>query len=445
MRRARLQQGGAGGPRQDLQLNTREGLNAGVRLAYRSYRRQYQAPVATAFRRLRDLLVHPVPEPQAFRAQYGLAGSNRVRFIGVWDTVDAVGLPVDELSTMIDRIFYPHRFPDQKLSPQVDRACHAIAIDDERHTFHPVLWNEEGSDNPERIKQVWFAGMHSNVGGGYPDDDLAFVPLRWMIGEAQYDPDRGDGLRFDQDSLRDIGHRVQPLGRMHNSRRGLGVYYRYNPRHVATLCDDRDNDVRIALPKIHQAVFTRIAENTAGYAPAGLPTAYRVVDDDGAVSDPNPTSYESADQRRERARLLERAQHHVFWRRVLYYLFVLVTVALCLLPYYRPAIPGAEPDGWLETGSVGCSAGCRRCCRASSAPRPAGGPKPGPSRRSGSCGLAAIYGFLLWHSRLDRRQHPPPERDRAGGTSSAARKPKPPTPPVGLFERLAAACATSAG
>jgi uncharacterized protein (DUF2235 family) len=331
-----------------LQLNTREGLAAGVDLAYRSYRRGYFAPGAWLFRRLRDLVRPAVPMPDAFRQQYSFAKPVRIRFIGVWDTVDAVGLPVDELSTLIDRVFYPHRFPDQDLSPLVDRACQAIAVDDERHTFHPVLWNERGTEDSERIAQVWFAGMHSNVGGGYPDDDLARVTLQWMLSQVKAGPVGSDGLRFDADAVRAIEQRAQPVGKMYDSRRGLGVYYRYNPRHIASLCDDRNTKVRIDEPKIHEAVLRRIAENTTGYAPAGLPENYRLVDHQGVVSGLNPTTYESAAERRSRAALLARAQDHIVWRRLLYGVLVLTSLALVLMPIYRPAVPGAQPQGWLE-------------------------------------------------------------------------------------------------
>ena len=219
----------------DVQLNTEEGLRTGVALAYRSYRRIYQAPFARLYRWLRDRFLRKTPEPGEFRRDHALDEPVTIRFVGVWDTVDAVGLPVDELSTMIDRLFYPHRFPDQNLSAQVERACHAIAVDDERHTFHPVLWNEGGTADSQRITQVWFAGMHSDVGGGYPDDDLARVPLCWMISQVGFDESRGDGLRFDPVRLQEIEQRAHSLGKMHDSRRGLGVYYRYNPRHVASL------------------------------------------------------------------------------------------------------------------------------------------------------------------------------------------------------------------
>ena len=65
----------------------------------------------------------------------------RIAFIGVWDTVDAYGLPVDELAELWDRFIFPMRFEDRRLSEKVAKACHALSIDDERHTIHPVLWD----------------------------------------------------------------------------------------------------------------------------------------------------------------------------------------------------------------------------------------------------------------------------------------------------------------
>ncbi len=80
---------------------------------------------------------------------------------------------------------------------RVQHARHAMGLDDERRTFHPIPWDERaekrlrGSVDPDRLTQVWFPGMHADVGGGYPDDGLSFVPLNWMIEEAA-----GKGLRF---------------------------------------------------------------------------------------------------------------------------------------------------------------------------------------------------------------------------------------------------------
>ena len=132
------------------------------------------------------------------------------------------------------------------LCDQVQRACHALALDDERTTFHPVLWNErhekpapngEYAAKDERISQVWFAGMHSNVGGGYPDNSLAHIPLCWIMDEAQ-----ACGLKFktnppaepDAMALRKAARDKD--GRLYNSRSGVGGYYRYGPRKILDLC-----------------------------------------------------------------------------------------------------------------------------------------------------------------------------------------------------------------
>lgn len=110
-------------------------------------------------------------------------------FVGLWDTVDAYGLPIDEMTRGWDQWVWPLSLPTHACSAIVERACHAIALDDERHTFHPVLFDESSEPvratiHEERISQVWFAGVHSNVGGGYPDDSLAHVPLCWMADQA---------------------------------------------------------------------------------------------------------------------------------------------------------------------------------------------------------------------------------------------------------------------
>jgi uncharacterized protein (DUF2235 family) len=99
-----------------------------------------------------------------------------IEFIGIWDAVAAYGLPMDEMTRGISNWVWPLELPNRVLSPRVRWARHALALDDERTTFHPVLWTEEGESKPlvpatiddERLVQVWFVGMHANVGGGYP-------------------------------------------------------------------------------------------------------------------------------------------------------------------------------------------------------------------------------------------------------------------------------------
>ena len=218
-----------------------------------------------------------------------------IEFLGLWDTVAAYGLPIDEMTRGVDQWIWPLELPNKDFSSCIKRARHALAIDDERATFHPVLWNENAANtNPPRTKrastaekllQVWFAGVHSNVGGGYPDDSLANVSLSWMLAEAE-----AAGLTFkktptaDPDALLSTDSAKDKDGRLYDSRSGLGGYYRYSPRKIQDFYDamprelDKDgNPLPVPLPKIHESVFGRIRVGAHIYAPAGLPAEYEVV------------------------------------------------------------------------------------------------------------------------------------------------------------------------
>ena len=88
--------------------------------------------------RVRNLLYTSRAQPVARAAD---ETSPKIAFIGVWDTVDAVGLPSQSLSQVLNKVFR-FKFPDRKLSPIVEKACHALAIDEQRQAFQPVLWDE---------------------------------------------------------------------------------------------------------------------------------------------------------------------------------------------------------------------------------------------------------------------------------------------------------------
>ena len=68
--------------------------------------------------------------------------SIKVHFVGVWDTVVAYGLPIDELTRAVDKWVWPMKFRDDSLLLSVRHARHALSLDDERRTFHPIPWNE---------------------------------------------------------------------------------------------------------------------------------------------------------------------------------------------------------------------------------------------------------------------------------------------------------------
>ena len=189
-----------------------------------------------------------------------------IEFIGVWDTVGAVGMPIDWLKPLVNWIC-PRKFDELTPGALVIRACHALAIDDERRTFHPELWNEAGAREGQ-IDQVWFAGVHSNVGGGYPKHGMSLMTLDWMMNEAEK-----CGLRFIQAAREYVRAQRDVHSKLYDSRSGLAVYYRWDPRNIAQICMDHG----IEKPRIHASVFERIAFRTDGYAPGNIPANLEVV------------------------------------------------------------------------------------------------------------------------------------------------------------------------
>ena len=159
----------------------------------------------------------------------------QIQFVGVWDTVGALGIPIDGFRPpLLSRLW---TFHDATLSSAVRNAFHAVSIDERRGPFKPTLWVEDereggglAKSTPDQtVEQVWFAGVHSDVGGGYPDPSLSEIPLRWMAAKAE-----ACGLAFKPDRLllkardcdagrRCLGIEVAPDLRadLHDSRKGI--------------------------------------------------------------------------------------------------------------------------------------------------------------------------------------------------------------------------------
>lgn len=156
----------------------------------------------------------------------------RIRFVGVWDTVGALGIPADR-SRLIARFNKRWTFHNTELSSRVDAAFQALAIDEKRGPFKPSLWKVQENVPHQHVEQVWFAGAHSDVGGGYPNHGLSDIALLWMADRA-----RDCGLAFrgdafdhvwrpewetDSEDVARICTRVMPdpLAEQHESRKGF--------------------------------------------------------------------------------------------------------------------------------------------------------------------------------------------------------------------------------
>jgi len=261
--------------RSDKNFETNEIFKKAIQERYGDYRSKYQTLLEKGFWAIFGRFIKRQSISEKYAAEVQRAKGDKthlIDFVGVWDTVDAVGLPL-AIADIWNQVLYAFKFPDGKLNKEVAVARHALALDEARASFAPVLWNEEdfkpGGD--PRIKQVWFAGVHSNVGGGYPHQGMSLVALDWMMSEAASLPALGvvpDGerLRFIPQVRDLISAAADVNGKLYDSRAGLGVYYRWKPRDAEALC--RGGFVP---SRVHRTVLERIARGTDGYAPGSVP------------------------------------------------------------------------------------------------------------------------------------------------------------------------------
>ena len=210
-------------------------------------RREHAERIPDAFRLYRKRTRASAPsEPEAtrFRRKYAVADITPIEFVGVWDTVGALGIPVPFWGTLNDRKFLFH---DTEPSRIVQHARHAVSIDEGREDFKPVLWSDKPSID---LVQVWFAGVHSDVGGGYKNKGLSDCASDWMVNEA-----RSFGLRFESHFLDSI--KPKPSAKMHNSRTGIYLA--------------RDRIVRAISGPIHSSVKERWERNAHQYRKRSKP------------------------------------------------------------------------------------------------------------------------------------------------------------------------------
>jgi uncharacterized protein (DUF2235 family) len=145
---------------------------------------------AYAFYRDRTSRTHPSSIASRLFRETNSHPAAPIHFIGVWDTVGALGIPEDfpgwdTMSKHLDGWERLWGFHDTQLSAQVTNAIHALSIDEQRAAFKPTLWSQDPDAPAEQnLNQVWFAGCHSEVGGGTDDNALSDIALLWMAEQA---------------------------------------------------------------------------------------------------------------------------------------------------------------------------------------------------------------------------------------------------------------------
>ncbi|CUA77090.1 hypothetical protein RSOLAG22IIIB_12532 [Rhizoctonia solani] len=141
-----------------------------------------------------------------------------IKCVGVWDTVGSLGLPtiITRGSPKMHQLF---DFPDNLLGPHVERAYHAMSLNEDREDFQITKFcqTKKGKERGQILQQVWFAGQHSDVGGGWQDHDLSDIALMWMIANIE------DIISIDFKYAKALPRPVAPWGEQppHSSQSGI--------------------------------------------------------------------------------------------------------------------------------------------------------------------------------------------------------------------------------
>lgn len=202
-----------------------------------------------AFRKIKD--ARPCPE---------------ITFIGVWDTVGALGAPgvIGKIASSLNGNKYEYH--NVGLHPSIRNAYHAMAIDERRTPFAPALWVRPAGWSGH-LEQAWFAGVHSNIGGGYKPDGLANVALQWVASKAQ-----ASGLDLDRAYLNYFEAHFDAV--LHDS---MSAKYRLFGSFVRPIGQSRaDGEC------VHASAIERLKHAPSNYSPKNLSSGM------GSTAEPLP-------------------------------------------------------------------------------------------------------------------------------------------------------------
>lgn len=236
---------------------------------------------------IRMIKRHPIDFKVAGQFKDTFSVECKIHFIGVWDTVSSVGW-----------VYNAVRFPFTANNPSLVTIRHAISVDERRAFFRQNLF--VAADPHQDIEQVWFPGVHSDVGGSYPEDEsqLSKGALKWMLCEAEL-----AGLGVDQRKKADVlggkppNVAPDPRGPIHKSLHGLWWIAEFWPKiarvHQPGPGDVWTNSIRLNLGRrrpvkdgslLHVSVEQRITTDDK-YRPGNLGSPqtlrqrYKIVDD----------------------------------------------------------------------------------------------------------------------------------------------------------------------
>ncbi|OAX44248.1 hypothetical protein K503DRAFT_706907 [Rhizopogon vinicolor AM-OR11-026] len=171
-----------------------------------------------------------------------------IKCVGVFDTVGSVGLP-EELTHKLPSTKSVFGFPNNELGEHIERAYHALAIDETRLDFNCCKFEQTdgGRKKGQILKQCWFSGSHSDIGGGWQEHDLSDLTLAWMAANI------GDMLSIDITYIASLPDPADSWGEQppHDSRTGIFAFSEENVRTLPTVTDNRTHET------IHPSVLRR--------------------------------------------------------------------------------------------------------------------------------------------------------------------------------------------
>jgi len=222
-------------------------------------------PDAYQLYRDRTELTHPDSDPmKAYKRSYSIEPETKIKLMGVWDTVGALGIPLPWFAWWNRK----YLFHDVKLGSHVKYAYHALALDERRRIFMPALWEVNKNalqDEGQICEQVWFPGVHGNVGGGYLDCGLSNIALKWMM-----DKSAEAGLEFNEAYKQQLI--CDSKGEMRDS---CNMFYKLTGtviRGINDLADNGEPKVVARNEKIHYSCLERF-HLVPNYRPRNLSPA----------------------------------------------------------------------------------------------------------------------------------------------------------------------------